>query len=221
MRGSLRNLVRLFFVFLIGLVFGFLICLALFFGVDFFVYRKTIDLGEMILIFIRTVLISLFLVYGGSIFALWEIRVYGRMERKAYERLGKPWDFLYMLLGRFDPALKKLDSVFRTCYYVLFGFPLVGIFVIGAAIGFCMCLFRNALGLFFEVIFPHVFIEIPVYLVCAALGLLIAGNAKEAILENNLEKTETRIRKYFRKFVGVWPFIMILLLVSAYLEAFV
>ena len=93
-----RNLIRLFFVFLIGLVVGFLVCLVLFFGVDFFVYRKTIDLGEMVLIFIRTVLISLFLVYGGSVFALWEIRVYGGMEKKAYERLGKPWDFLYKLL---------------------------------------------------------------------------------------------------------------------------
>ena len=119
-----------------------------------------------------------------------------------------------------DKNLKKLDSVFRTCYYVLFGFPIVGIFVIGSVIGFYLCMFRNALGLFLDVVFPHMFIEIPVYLVCASLGLMIAGDAKEAIFENSLEKTETRIRKYFRKFVGVLPVIIILLLISAYLETF-
>lgn len=215
-----RNLVRLFFIFLIGLVAGFLVCFILFFGIDFGVYRKTIGLDEMIFIFMRTVSVSFLLVYGGSLLALGEIRVYRRMERKAYERLGKPWEFLYKILGRFDPVLKKLDSVFRTCYYVLFGFPVVGVFAIGSVIGFYLCLFRNHLGLFSEVIFPHMFVEIPVYLVCAALGLLIAENAKVAILENNLEKTETRIRKYFRKFVSIWPVIIILLLISACLEAF-
>lgn len=220
MKGFRKNLTRLFFVFLIGLVFGFLVCFILFLGVDFFVYRKMIDWQEMIFIFIRTVLVSFFLFYGGSVFALWEIRVYGGMERKAYERLGKPWEFLYRFLGRFDTNLKKLDSVFRTCYYVLSGFPIVGVFVIGSAIGFYLCLFRNALWLFLDVVFPHMFIEIPVYLVCASLGLMTAGDAKEAILENNLEKTETRIRKSFRKFVGVWPVIIILLLISAYLETF-
>jgi hypothetical protein len=179
-----------------------------------------IGLEEMVFIFMRTVLISFLLVYGGSLLALGEIRFYRRMERKAYERLGKPWDFLYKILGRFDPNLKKLGSVFRTCYYVLFGFPIVGVFVIGSVIGFYTCLFRNAMGLFFEVIFPHVFVEIPVYIVCASLGLLIALNAKGGIMENDLEKTETLVRKYFRKFVFIWPVIIIILLISAYLEAF-
>lgn len=218
--GFRKNLVRLFFVFLIGLVFGFLFCFVLFFGMDFFVYRKTIDLGEMALIFIRTVMISLFLFHGGPVFALWEIRIYTGMERKAYERLGKPWDLLYKLLGRFEPVLKKLDSVFRTCYYVLFGFPIVGVFVIGSVMGFYFCMFRNSLGLFFDVIFPHVFLEIPVYLVCASLGLLVAGKAKGAILGNNLEKTETSIRESSTGFAKLWPVIILILLISAYLEAF-
>lgn len=215
-----KNVILSFFVFLIGLAVGFLVCFILFFGIDFGVYRRAIDWGEMVLIFMRSVSLSFLLVYGGSLFALGEIRVYRSMERRAYERLGKPWGFLYKFLGRFDPALRKLDSVFRTIYYVLFGFPVVGIFVIGSVIGFYLCLFRNALGLFFDVLFPHVFIEIPVYLVCTALGLLIAKNAKEAILKNNLEKTENLVRKSFRLFVCVWPVIIILLLISAYLEAF-
>jgi hypothetical protein len=184
------------------------------------VYKKPIDPSEMVFIFLRTVSISFLLAYGGSFLALGEIRVYKRMEKKSYERLGKPWDFLYKFLGRFDPALKKLDSVFRTCYYVLFGFPAVGIFVIGSVMGVYLGLFRNALGLFSEVLFPHIFIEMPVYLVCAALGLLIAGNAKEMILKNNLEKIEIGIKKSLRKFAFLWPVILILLFVSAYLEVF-
>ncbi len=215
-----KNLTRLFFIFLIGLVFGFLICYVLFFGIDFGVYRKAMGWEEMIWIFIRTVLVSFLLVYGGSLLALGEIRVYRRMESKSYERLGKPWEFLYKFLGRFDPTFKRLNSVFRTCYYVLFGFPMVGIFAIGSVIGFYLCLFRNHLGLFFEVLYPHVFIEIPVYLICASLGLLIAENAKEMILKNDLKEIENKIKKSFKRFIFAWPVIIILLFISAYLEAF-
>jgi len=219
--GFRRNLILLFFVFLTGVVFGFLVCFVIFSGIDFGVYRKMMGWEEMVLIFMRTVLISFLLLYGGSLLALGEIRVYRRMERKAYERLGRPWNFLYRLLGRIDPNLKKLNSVFRTVYYVLFGFPFVGVFVIGSAIGFYLCLFRNSLGLFFDVLYPHVFIEIPVYLVCASLGLLIAGNAKKWIMENNLKEIEKKLKKSFKQFVYFWPVIIILLLVSAYMEAFV
>jgi hypothetical protein len=219
--GLRRNLTLLFFVFLIGVVAGFLVCFVLFSGIDFGVYRKMMGLEEMVLIFMRSVLISFLLLYGGSLLALGEIRVYRRMEMKAYERLGRPWDFLYSFLGRLDPNLKKLNSVFRTCYYVLSGFPVVGVFVTGSAIGFYLSLFRNSLGLFFDVLYPHVFIEIPVYLVCASLGLLIAGKTKGDILENNLEKIENNVKKSFRQFVYFWPLIIILLLVSAYLEVFI
>lgn len=216
-----KNLIRLFLIFLISLALGFLLCFILFFGIDFAVYRKTMGWAEMLSVFVRSVLISFLLVYGGPLFALGEIRVYRRMERKAYERLGKPWGFLYKILGRFDPALGKLNSVFRTCYYVLFGFPVVGIFVIGSVMGFYLCLFRNALVLFSDVLFPHVFVEIPVYIVCASLGLMIAEKTREYIMGNDIRKMEDNIKKSFRLFVRFWPVIILVLLISAYLEAFV
>ncbi len=74
--------------------------------------------------------------------------------------------------------------------------------------------------MFFEVLYPHVFIEIPVYLICASLGLLIAENAKEMILKNDLKEIENKIKKSFKRFIFAWPVIIILLFISAYLEAF-
>ncbi len=50
---------------------------------------------------------------------------------------------------------------------------------------------------------------------------MIAEKTREYIMGNDIRKMEDNIKKSFRLFVRFWPVIILVLLISAYLEAFV
>lgn len=212
------------FSFLFGILFG-----AIFSKVILFLFpsltieiKTSIPFLAMIGIFFKNSFLVTLICFGGVIFSFTELKVY--RFSKIYRILDKLFDPFYSFLKFFSKDYRKLGPMYRSCYFSLFYFPLVCVFLFSFLISLYFSTFLFLFGTFgiitLQKLLPHVFLESFVFVSSAFIALKIADKLKAFILQKKMNRFEREAKKFLLdKKVWIRLFILyVVLLFSAFVE---
>ena len=178
--------------------------------------------STMLGIFLKNSFLVTLICFGGILFSFAELRVY--RFSKIYRILDKVFDPFYSFLKSFSKDYKKLKPMYRSCYFSLFYFPIVCIFLFSFLISlyFSTFLFIFGTSTILLKLLPHIFLEFLVFLSSAFLAIKIADKLKTFVLQRKIKRFEKEGKKFLLN-KKVWiklSFLYLVLLLSALIEKF-
>ncbi|MDI6798753.1 MAG: stage II sporulation protein M [Candidatus Aenigmarchaeota archaeon] len=210
--------------FIFGIVFGFFgskVLLAIFPNLVPYV-KASMPVSTMFEIFFKNSFLATLICFGGLMFSFAEIRVY--KFSRIYRAFDKIYDPLYFFLKKLSKNYMKLASMYRSCYFSLFTFPVVCIFLIAFLISLYFFTFLSILGLssiiILQRLLPHLFLELSVFVFSAKMALDIAEKLEKYIFQKEIRTFEREGKKLFKS-REIWKRLFVLyciLFVAAVLE---
>lgn len=217
---------KLVLSFLLGFLFGIIfskVILFLFPSLTIEI-KASISFSTMLGIFLKNSFLVTLICFGGILFSFAELRVY--RFSKIYRAIDRIFDPFYSFLKSFSKDYKKLKPMYRSCYFSLFYFPLVCIFLFSFLISLHLSAFLFLFGasdmMILQRLLPHIFLESLVFISSSFIALKAAGRLKTSILQRKTKRFEKEAKKFLSD-KRVWRklfFLYTVLLFSAFVEKF-